>query len=134
MTCSHYLRSWLIERGYDASRVAVVKLGMDKADFAPPSAAERASAKSRLLGLAADVPVVVTVARLDRQKRSHLVPDIVARAREMMAEENPTAKLPVLVMLGDGDLRGAVEDRVTALGMGADAARILGAFVPIQPR
>lgn len=133
LTCSRHLRSWLIERGYEASRVAVVKLGVDRRDLIPPSPEQRAAAKSRLLGLAADVPVIVTVARLDRQKRSHIVPDILARTRELVREADAEAPLPVLVMLGDGDLRDTVEGRIGALGLGPDALRLLGASVPPRP-
>ena len=100
---------------------------MDKADFKPPTEAERAAAKSELLGLEAQTPVVVVLARLDHQKRSAIVPNIAARTREILEAEGVRGdELPVVVMIGDGELRGAVEERIRQYDLGAGPIRLLG--------
>ena len=127
ITCSYYLRQWLIDRGYDGDRIAVVKLGMDRNAFGAPTASEKSAAKSTLLGLDSETPVVMSVARLDRQKRSTILPDILARTREILRDGGSNLS-PVLFMLGDGDLRPQVESRIRALGLDKNGTvRLLGA-------
>ncbi|GAA6009225.1 hypothetical protein JCM11491_004235 [Sporobolomyces phaffii] len=120
ITCSHYLRQWLVEQGHlDAARIGVVKLGIEASHFTPATPAARDHAKSTLLGLEPDTVVITVVARMDPQKRSTLVPRI-AKALSHLTEHDF-----VIVMIGDGDLRKPVERLVEAEGVG-EFVKVLG--------
>jgi glycosyltransferase involved in cell wall biosynthesis len=62
--------------------------------------------------------IVLSVGRLDTEKNPLLLADVIARLRE----HDPRWRL---VVAGDGPLRGALEQRLRALGM-ADASQLLG--------
>lgn len=109
VTCSYYLRDWAIARGHDPARIGVVKLGIEISDFSPVNETTRARTKFDLLGVRPDTTVITILARLDPQKRSTMVPDIAAELQKLGAEDF------VIVMLGDGDLATALNDRVDQL-------------------
>lgn len=69
------------------------------------------------LGLAEDAPVVLTVGSLTTQKAQHVLVDAFARVRARAANA-------VLLVVGDGPARGALEARATGL---QGAVRMLGA-------
>lgn len=102
------LRTWMIGRGGDPTRIAVCHSGIDvsKLDSSP-------SAKMRArdtLSLLPDVPVVVFAGRICEQKRPLLLADIlqglVARGAEFQA-----------LIIGDGELRQALESRLEEFGL-----------------
>ncbi|KAK4051793.1 hypothetical protein OIV83_002497 [Microbotryomycetes sp. JL201] len=107
ITCSNYLKQWLLARGHlDESRIGVVKLGIDMSEFRVTREAERLQQKSDLLGLDADTVVVAFVGRLDPQKRPHLVPQIGRALLDKVDEDF------VILMLGDGHLHDSVGDLI----------------------
>lgn len=123
ITCSSYLRDWLIQRGHlRPNSIGVVKLGIEVAAFTPASEATRAEAKKRLLGVDAKTVVVGVVGRLDPQKRPTLVPGIADALRKLGAYK-PGSFL--VTMLGDGDLKDRVKARINELKVG-DYVRLLG--------
>ncbi|KAM0753586.1 UDP-Glycosyltransferase/glycogen phosphorylase [Meredithblackwellia eburnea MCA 4105] len=107
VTCSHYLKEWLIERGHDASRIGVVKLGIEIADFSPVTERQRAAAKEQLLDLEPETLVVSIVGRLDPQKRSTMVPIIAKELLKLGIKEDFR-----FVMLGDGPLKERVREGI----------------------
>lgn len=110
------VRRCLIERqGLRARNVVTVRNGIDTGRFA--QALEPAQARSRL-GLDGAGPVVGTVARLVDIK-DH--PTLLAAFRQLV-EEFPRA---VLLMVGDGPLRHALEAQAKTLGI-AEQVRFLG--------
>ncbi|GAA5985541.1 hypothetical protein JCM10908_007018 [Rhodotorula pacifica] len=123
ITCSHYLRNWLIERGHaNAQAIGVVKLGIEVSDFTPVEEADRVIAKKNLLGVGPDTVVITIVGRLDPQKRPDLVPDIAAELRRLEKTDRPSF---LIVMLGDGDLKDKVQARIAELRVHKDV-RLLG--------
>jgi glycosyltransferase involved in cell wall biosynthesis len=99
----------LVEAGFPRPRLRTVT----NADTRPPQH-DRAEMR-RLLGIAADVPVVLNVARLVEQKRHDVLVDAFARVPEPAA----------LLVAGGGPLLGAVRARAEAAGV-ADRVRLLG--------
>ncbi|GAA5985369.1 hypothetical protein JCM10908_006949 [Rhodotorula pacifica] len=113
ITCSSYLRNWLIDRGhFRPGSIGVVKLGIEVSDFSPVDKTKRAKAKKDLLSLDAKTVVISFVGRLDPQKRPELVPDIADQLRKV---GNYKPGSFVIVMLGDGDLKDRVKARITEL-------------------
>lgn len=99
ITCSNYLKDWLLERGHlNADRIGVVKLGIEASHFAPATPSHRNAMKESVLGVEPNTIVITFVGRLDPQKRPLLVPKI---ADELL-RRIPDADF-IIVMLGDGD-------------------------------
>lgn len=113
ITCSHYLKAWLLERGHlDADRIGVVKLGIEASQFAPPAPSRRHALKESLLGVDPETVVITFVGRLDPQKRPVLVPRV---ANELL-ERQPDAQF-VIVMLGDGDERHSLTEMIKSFDL-----------------
>ena len=94
----------------------VIRSGIDLADFARADQL-RAAARAEL-GYAADVPVVGMVGNFKPQKNPLEFVEIAAR----VAAERPATRF---FFVGDGELRGEVENRVAALGL-TDRLTLLG--------
>ena len=94
-----------------ATKIEVMYLGIGDA---PQVTRDRSEVRSDL-GVAADVPLVVTVARLAPQKALHVMLDAISRA-----ETSPT-----LVVLGQGPLESELKRRAAELSVG-DRVRFLG--------
>ncbi|KPV73364.1 glycosyltransferase family 4 protein [Rhodotorula graminis WP1] len=123
VTCSWYLRDWLIQRGHtNPDAIGVVKLGIEVADFAPANATTRALAKRDLLDVPESTVVISVVGRLDPQKRSTLVPDIANALRRLGTFTKGDF---LVVMLGDGPLKDEVKARVSEFHVG-DFVRLVG--------
>ncbi|GAA5890091.1 hypothetical protein JCM5296_004767 [Sporobolomyces johnsonii] len=112
ITCSSYLRDWLIERGHQhPDSIGVVKLGIEVSDFSPNNASMKAMAKRDLLELDESTVVISVVGRLDPQKRPLLVPDITDALRQLLSAHKEEHKF-VIVMLGDGDKKDELKERI----------------------
>jgi glycosyltransferase involved in cell wall biosynthesis len=97
-----------IARGWIApDRIAVRHYGIDQEAIAAQAKNPIARAA---IGLAPDVPVVGTVARLVPQKGMHYW----LEAAAMVARELPTAHF---VVIGDGELRAELEQQAQRLGL-----------------
>ncbi|GAA5865674.1 hypothetical protein JCM3774_004960 [Rhodotorula dairenensis] len=113
ITCSHYLKAWLLERGHlNADRIGVVKLGIEASEFAPPAPSRRHAMKETLLGVDPETVVITFVGRLDPQKRPVLVPRI---ANELL-ERMPDAQF-VIVMLGEGEERHSLTEMIKSFDL-----------------
>lgn len=99
----------LVRRGMIPERIRVVPNGIDLAFFSPASTPR------------ADRPTILFVGRLKRYKRVDLLVDAFA----LLASENADVEL---VIVGEGDQRGALEARIRRLGLWS-RVRMLG-FVP----
>ncbi|MDP2025307.1 glycosyltransferase [Sulfuriferula sp.] len=115
---SESLRQHAISLGIAADKIRVVGNGVDIAKFHP---VDRAQARAQL-GIAADVPVLISVGGLVERKGFHRViaclPELIARYRE----------LQLLIVGGasaEGDMRAVLERQVAELGMQAHV-RFLG--------
>lgn len=73
ITCSQHLKDFMIERGYPADRIGVVKLGINTTEFDVIQEEDRQRVKS-MLNVSSDTIIVATTARLEAQKRSWLLP------------------------------------------------------------
>ncbi|GAA5886968.1 hypothetical protein JCM6882_009401 [Rhodosporidiobolus microsporus] len=123
ITCSSYLRDWLIERGHRSpDSIGVVKLGIEVADFTPNNASMKAEAKKDLLNVSPSTVVITIVGRLDPQKRPTLVPDIADALRRLGGYKEGDF---VIVMLGDGDKKDEVKERISQFRVG-NFVRVLG--------
>jgi glycosyltransferase involved in cell wall biosynthesis len=96
----------LEKMGVQAKRIRVVENGIDVSAYdLPPQPALRQS-----LGIGPDEPVLVTTARLTEQKgHAYLI-----EAMPAVLERFPLARL---LLLGQGELRGQLEERVRSLGL-----------------
>ncbi|BGP38460.1 hypothetical protein JCM10450v2_002408 [Rhodotorula kratochvilovae] len=120
ITCSHYLRGWLLENGHlDPSRIGVVKLGIEASQFTPATPAERNAAKASILGVEPETFVITVVGRLDPQKRSLLIPRIVDELVKRVDDDF------LVVMLGEGDLRKPLEAAIKQADL-SEFVRVLG--------
>jgi glycosyltransferase involved in cell wall biosynthesis len=85
------------------SRHVVVRNGVALADFAPSDERARAAAREQL-GIGRDVPLVICLGRITRQKGQ----DVLVTAWPRVREHCPTAQL---CLVGDGDLLAALRGR-----------------------
>jgi glycosyltransferase involved in cell wall biosynthesis len=125
---SEAARTFLVrDKGYPARKITVVPNGRDLSVFRPGIAREPARKE---LGLDRTVPLVGVVGRLESQKgHGYLL-----EAWPSVVGEFPDARL---LLVGEGSLRGALETRARALGVGdslifagfrADVPRLLDAM------
>ncbi len=94
---------------------------VDPEDFRVPTEAERSAARlqvERELGIATNTELLVSVGRLDSQKD----PLLLADAFRVLVRQHPTARL---LYVGDGVLRGELEQRLRQMGLD-DKAFIAG--------
>jgi len=122
LTCSSYLRDWLIARDYPADRVGVAKLGINISRFDPTTESEREMIKDTVFELPKTTLILASSARLDTQKRPLLVPDILAEVNRRLAEKTAKGEAcdsssAVMYMMGDGALRDALKERIKVQGM-----------------
>lgn len=111
---SHAVRDFVANRiGVPERLLTVVHYGMEAGGNGGPPAAVRAS-----LGLPADTPLVGIVGRLTEQKGHADLLEAFGR----VAAAHPRVRL---VVAGDGELRGALEERARVLGI-ADRTHFLG--------
>ena len=122
LTASAHCTRFMIGRGYPADRIATVPLGINISRFEVTDAETRREAKRRLLGL--DDPdrtfVIVDTARVDGQKRPHLVPKTIRLLVDALARVPPAQRdfdRVLTIMIGDGPLRTATEELVESLNV-----------------
>jgi glycosyltransferase involved in cell wall biosynthesis len=113
-TVSENLRQHLAAEGWPASQVGVIYNGVDPDALAPASSA---TPLREALGVADEVLLLATVARLDPVKDLGTLLDAVAS----LVRHRPA----VLAMAGDGPDRTRLEHRVRELGL-ASSVRFLG--------
>lgn len=104
------LKTRLIELGADATKIHVLRNGVDLVRFRPM---DRAGAR-RKYGVEGPSPVLLSVGHLIERKGHHLVIEALAR--------QPTA---ILLIAGDGPERGALGELASRLGV-AGRVRFLG--------
>lgn len=108
ITCSHHLREWMIERGHEPDRVGVVKLGVDLEENSLTTDAEtKMLLKDDLYSVTEDTVVLLSVARLDPQKRPLVVPEIIRSLLKnhpfhCSPRPAPGKKRLLMVMVGAG--------------------------------
>ena len=108
---SHSTREFLVkERFVPAERVRLIWNGAPLDEFAPVPR-ERARRVRRELGLAEDALVVGTIGRLNAQKGHRFLVDAAAPVLSRF----PTARV---LIVGDGDLGGALREQAGSLGLG----------------
>ena len=96
-------------QGFRASQIEVWRNSVDLSRYRPPSPAERADVR-RELNVPLDVPVVITVARMDHVKGL----DILVEAWPSVVRQTPSAHL---IIVGDGSLRDDLVSRVASHGL-----------------
>lgn len=118
----------LLRAGFSRDRIFLLPNAVDVDRFRPPTPNERAEAKNSL-GIAADIPVVGTVARLIPRKGI----DVLLRAFSVVLQTRSAH----LLVIGDGPLRKdlhdlthdlAIDARVSWLGFQADTSNWLHAM------
>jgi glycosyltransferase involved in cell wall biosynthesis len=113
--CSSDLARRAIALGADPQRIEVVPYGVDIERFKPDGAA-RTELRARV-GAADGRLLLFSAGRLVKKKGFEYLIDAVASM--------PPAERPMLVLAGDGDLRGELEARATAAAIN-DSVRFLG--------
>ena len=121
VTVSRDLMPELVGRGVDPARLETINNGFDIASIEAAAAVPLDPADAALFG---DVPVLVTVGRLAPQKNQARLIDVFAALRATRPAR--------LVMVGDGELRGALVDQARALGLGV-WDRTAGEGAPAAP-
>lgn len=132
------VKDWLVEQGYDTSRIVVIPNGVDLSRFGP--AVDPLAVRAEL-GLPREAPVVTVVSRLSRFKGiEHFL-----EAAALLAPQYPALRFLIVgeTSLGDTrylpELMGRVDrlgvgERVTFTGLRADVPAILaGASVAVMP-
>jgi len=105
-------KAWLVEaKGLAADKITVIQNGRDLAAYRLPPAAEVEAARAEL-GLLADDEVLGVVGRLDTQKGHRFLID----ALPEILRARPRARL---LLVGEGDLRTALEEQAHRLGVRA---------------
>lgn len=120
---SSKVRDWAAAAyGLAPERIEVLHNGLDLARFRPPSAPTRAEARAAL-GIAPDTSVIVAVGRLQPYKgHTHLL-----RALARLQASSPArADDMLLLVVGEGPSRGALEDEARAHGLLARERGLLG--------
>ncbi len=95
---------------------------VDTDQFRPPMAEERSRLREEL-NVSPDAPLVVFVGRLGPEKKT---PSLVGAMRHVIAER-PDAKL---VLLGDGPVRGELEELIRSAGLEQNV--LLAGRVPVE--
>ena len=111
------------EEGVPPDRIETLPNAIDLARFSPATAEERAHAREQL-GLQRAEPVFVSVANLTPVKD----PLTLVEAAGLVRGAFPQAQF---VMIGEGPLRGALEDRIRMLGL--SNVRLDGAQRDVRP-
>jgi glycosyltransferase involved in cell wall biosynthesis len=122
--CEKQRRHWLA-RGVFSRRNVVIHNGVDTEQFRAVWTSEERSALRRSLGLLSE-DYVIGIAALLRPEKNHvqLVEAVAAlRKRGIRAR---------VLMIGDGEMRGAIEARARALGV-ADSVTITGFQSDVRP-
>jgi glycosyltransferase involved in cell wall biosynthesis len=105
-------RGYLVdELGFTADKIEIVENGVDPDVFRPVGVGERARAAA-VLGIPEESPTVGVLAVL-RPEKDHAT---ALRAMKLVADEIPDARL---VLIGDGPLRGPLEELAQELGIAA---------------
>lgn len=110
------VRDYYIKQvGADPSKVEVV---YNAVDFGQAKATEPRDAMRAATGVPAEAPAIGIIARLTEQKAHRVLFDAMASTPELAAAH--------LVVVGDGELRGELEQRAATLGL-APRVHFLGA-------
>jgi glycosyltransferase involved in cell wall biosynthesis len=110
----------LVTGGVDPKKVVIVPNAIDEAVWRPDN--EAGDLRSEL-GLGPDDPVIGTTARLSIEKGVDLLLSAVARANDLLAARG--ARLPVVLVAGDGPERAELEWLARLKGLGPHV-RFLG--------
>jgi glycosyltransferase involved in cell wall biosynthesis len=132
------VKDWLMADGYSASKIVVIRNGVDLSRFSRPPEPE----KLRLeLGLAPDTPLVAVVSRLTRLKGLEDFLEAVARisprfpdARFLVVGETNPQHRPYLDELKSLAARLGVGDRVIFTGLRSDVPALMASVnVSVMP-
>jgi glycosyltransferase involved in cell wall biosynthesis len=132
------VKDWLIGDGYDASKIAVIRNGVDLARFDNLPAH---SSVRRELGLADDTPLVGVVSRLTRLKgledfleAAAIVRSRIPAARFLVVGETNPMDRDYLRELQEHATRCGVAEHVTFTGIRSDVPAVLaGVTVSVMP-
>jgi len=107
VTVSEYVRGYLISVGISPSKIAAIHTCVDLNKFDPNKAGD---SLRKELGLAADTPVIGTVAILRKKKGHHIILDAIPA----VLKEVPEA---VFVFAGNGPQKQNIENEIKARGL-----------------
>lgn len=121
----HFVKRMLVENeGIADARIDVIHNGIDPAPFtAGHPAAMRQEVRAEL-GLPPDAPVMLQVARFHPVKDHVTAVRAMAHLRDALGPV-PASHAPVLLLAGDGEKRGEIEQLSRSLSLG-DAVRFIG--------
>jgi glycosyltransferase involved in cell wall biosynthesis len=122
------VREWLVEGGYDGSRIKVIRNGIDLARFVNPAPPAPGQGLRESLGLPLDSPVVVALARLNPSKGLDHLLDAAAH----LAERHPAARFVFIGGGPDAAYRATLDARAASLGI-ADRVRFIGERTDVAP-
>jgi glycosyltransferase involved in cell wall biosynthesis len=132
------VQDWLVDQGYDASRIVVIPNGVDLKQFELPPDRDRIH---RELGVPLSAPLVAVVSRLNCLKgidhfleAAAIVSPRFADARfVIIGEPNPSDRLYLDKLTALAERLG-IRDRVVFAGMRSDVPSVLGcAAVSVMP-
>jgi glycosyltransferase involved in cell wall biosynthesis len=132
------VKDWLIGEGYDASKIVVIRNGVDLTGFAAPADPDRIRHE---LGLPPSTRLVAVVSRLTRMKGLENLLEAAAMlkpkypdVRFLVVGETSPMEVPYLDELKQFADRLAVGDRVIFTGRRSDVAALLsGVNVSVMP-
>jgi glycosyltransferase involved in cell wall biosynthesis len=132
------VRDWLIGEGYDESKIAVIRNGVDLTRFTTPADPARIR---RELAIPGDAPLVVVVSRLTRLKGLEQLIEATALLRErhpdarvLIVGETAPSETAYLAELQGRAEQHRVSDRVIFMGLRSDVPALLAAAdVSVMP-
>lgn len=111
---SEHLKTWMVQRGADASRIEVCYINADTRLFRPD---DRARAREReRFGIGPGEAVILYAARFCPQKQPMVFADSIARLRDLALGMRDRPAFSVLVA-GEGEDRDALTARLNELGL-----------------
>ncbi|MBV9580878.1 MAG: glycosyltransferase family 4 protein [Chloroflexi bacterium] len=126
---SEHIASQAVDLGIDASRVRVIRSGVDTRQFRPTGAAERDAARQRL-GIPRESPLILFVGNLEPRKQL----EVLLRAMPRVRQDVPEVQL---LVVGSGESAGALDQTTPlrqlseALGL-TDTVRFVGRLSQAQ--
>ncbi len=121
---SHSLRRFAIEHGVAPGKIRVIHNAVDPGLFCP---GDRRVARERI-GIAPEVPLILSVGHLIPRKRHHILIEAFAR----LLREIPNAHLSIIgSATPDAAYAASLKERIAALGIGSNVT-LAGNLAPID--
>jgi glycosyltransferase involved in cell wall biosynthesis len=131
LTCSNYLRDWLIAHDFPAEKVGVAKLGIDVNRYDLVSPQQRSQAKRDVLRVDPSTFVIAWSARLDSQKRPLLIAPIISKTLQLSQDQCGNTNVRMFIM-GDGQHKAGLTQSILSANLSSHI-ELLGTAPDVRP-